>query len=250
MSNVPNYRSLAPIPIQSRQWPGRVITAPPTWVSVDLRDGNQALPIPMSPETKLEYFKMLCEIGFKEIEVGFPSASQDDFDFVRNLIEGNHIPSDVKISVLTQAREHLIRRTVESLYGVKQAIIHCYVATSDLHGKFVFNSDHDQVMQMAINGTQLVRDYVCAAGMKDIIAYEFSPEEFTDSDLDFVIDVCKKVKETWGKSAKRDFILNLPATVERITASPVRIASASPTGSGSPFQPAALVPNTPCCVLR
>ena len=215
MNSVPNYRSLDPIPVKSRQWPGRVITAPPTWVSVDLRDGNQALPIPMSPETKLEYFKMLCEIGFKEIEVGFPSASQDDFDFVRNLIEGNHIPSDVKISVLTQAREHLIRRTVESLYGVKQAIIHCYVATSDLHGKFVFNSDHDQVMQMAINGTRMVRDYVQSAGMKDIIAYEFSPEEFTDSDLDFVIDVCKKVKETWGKSAKPDFILNLPATVER-----------------------------------
>ena len=215
MNSVPNYRSLEPIPIKSRQWPGRVITAPPTWVSVDLRDGNQALPIPMSPETKLEYFKMLCDIGFKEIEVGFPSASQDDFDFVRNLIEGNHIPSDVKISVLTQAREHLIRRTVESLYGVKQAIIHCYVATSDLHGKFVFNSDHDQVMQMAINGTKMVRDYVQSAGMKDIIAYEFSPEEFTDSDLDFVIEVCKKVKETWGKSAKPDFILNLPATVER-----------------------------------
>ena len=215
MNSVPNYRSLDPIPVKSRQWPGRVITAPPTWVSVDLRDGNQALPIPMSPETKLEYFKMLCEIGFKEIEVGFPSASQDDFDFVRNLIEGNHIPSDVKISVLTQAREHLIRRTVESLYGVKQAIIHCYVATSDLHGKFVFNSDHDQVMQMAINGTRMVRDYVQSAGMKDIIAYEFSPEEFTDSDLDFVIEVCKKVKETWGKSAKPDFILNLPATVER-----------------------------------
>ena len=215
MNSVPNYRSLEPIPIKSRQWPGRVITAPPTWVSVDLRDGNQALPIPMSPETKLEYFKMLCDIGFKEIEVGFPSASQDDFDFVRNLIEGNHIPSDVKISVLTQAREHLIRRTVESLYGVKQAIIHCYVATSDLHGKFVFNSDHDQVMQMAINGTKMVRDYVQSAGMKDVIAYEFSPEEFTDSDLDFVIEVCKKVKETWGKSAKPDFILNLPATVER-----------------------------------
>ena len=212
--NVNNYRSPEPIPVKCRQWPDRVITKPPVWVSVDLRDGNQALPIPMSPETKLEYFKMLCDIGFKEIEVGFPSASQDDFDFVRQLIEENHIPSDVKISVLTQAREHLIKRTVESLKGVKQAIIHCYVATSDLHGKFVFNSDHDQVMQMAINGTQLVRDYVCAAGMKDIIAYEFSPEEFTDSDLDFVIDVCKKVKETWGKSAKRDFILNLPATAE------------------------------------
>ena len=215
MSNKPNYRSPEPIPVKSRQWPDRVITAPPVWVSVDLRDGNQALPIPMSPETKLEYFKMLCEIGFKEIEVGFPSASQDDFDFVRQLIEGNHIPDDVKISVLTQAREHLIKRTVESLAGVKQAIIHCYVATSDLHGKFVFNSDHQQVMDMAIAGTQMVRDYVNAAGMQDVIAYEFSPEEFTDSDLDFVIDVCKKVKETWGKSAKRDFILNLPATVER-----------------------------------
>ena len=215
MSNISNYRSPDPIPVKSRQWPDKTITQPPTWVSVDLRDGNQALPIPMSPETKLEYFKMLCEIGFKEIEVGFPSASQDDFDFVRQLIEENHIPSDVKISVLTQAREHLIKRTVESLKGVKQAIIHCYVATSDLHGKFVFNSDHDKVMDMAIAGTKMVRDHVDAAGMKDIISYEFSPEEFTDSDLDFVIEVCKKVKETWGKSAKSDFILNLPATVER-----------------------------------
>ena len=215
MSNVSNYRAPEPIPVKSRQWPNRTITVPPTWVSVDLRDGNQSLPIPMSPEVKLEYFKMLCEIGFKEIEVGFPSASQDDFDFVRQLIEGNHIPSDVKISVLTQAREHLIKRTVESLQGVRQAIIHCYVATSDLHGRFVFNSDHAKVLDMAIAGTKMVRDYVDAAGMTEIIGYEFSPEEFTDSDLDFVIDVCKKVKETWGKSAKPDFILNLPATVER-----------------------------------
>ncbi|MBE6369458.1 MAG: 2-isopropylmalate synthase [Lentisphaerae bacterium] len=215
MSCKSNYKSPDPIPVKSRQWPDKTITRPPTWVSVDLRDGNQALPIPMSPEVKLEYFKMLCDIGFKEIEVGFPSASQDDFDFVRQLIEGGHIPADVKISVLTQAREHLIKRTVESLSGVKQAIVHCYVATSDLHGKFVFNSDHQQVEDMAIAGTALVRKYVDEAGLKDVISYEFSPEEFTDSDLDFVIDVCKKVKDTWGKSAKSDFILNLPATVER-----------------------------------
>ncbi len=215
MNSNPKYRYPEPIPIRNRQWPDKIITQSPVWTSVDLRDGNQALPIPMAPETKLEYFKMLCNIGFKEIEVGFPSASQDDFDFVRELIEKNLIPDDVKISVLTQAREHLIARTVESLAGVKQAIVHCYVATSDLHGRFVFGCDRPQVMNMAVEGTRMVREAVEKAGLKGVIGYEFSPEEFTDSDLDFVIDVCKRVKETWGPSAKRDFILNLPATVER-----------------------------------
>ena len=141
MSSISNYRAPEPIPVKSRQWPDRTITHAPTWVSVDLRDGNQALPIPMSPETKLEYFKMLCEIGFKEIEISFPSASEDDFNFVRMLIEGNLIPDDVRISVLTQAREHLIKRTIESLSGLKgKAILHCYVATSDLHSKFVLGA--------------------------------------------------------------------------------------------------------------
>ena len=203
------------IQVKNRQWPDRKIQKAPIWASVDLRDGNQALPVPMNPETKLEYFKMLVKIGFKEIEVGFPSASQDDFDFIRTLIEDNHIPDDVRIAVLTQARGHLITRTVESLKDAKTALLHCYVPTSDLHGRFVFGRDREAVKQMAVDGTRMVKDAVRDAGMEGIIAYEFSPEEFTDTDIDFAIDVCKAVKETWGPSAKHDFILNLPATVER-----------------------------------
>jgi len=211
----PKYIYPESIQVKNRQWPDRKIQKAPIWASVDLRDGNQALPVPMNPETKLEYFKMLVKIGFKEIEVGFPSASQDDFDFIRTLIEGNHVPDDVRIAVLTQARGHLITRTVESLKGAKTALLHCYVPISDLHGRFVFGRDRKAVKQMAVDGTRMVKDAVRDAGMEDIIAYEFSPEEFTDSDIDFAINVCKAVKETWGPSAKHDFILNLPATVER-----------------------------------
>ena len=216
MCSYKKYVPVKPIAIENRQWPSRVIEKAPTWTSVDLRDGNQSLPIPMNPEKKLRYFRMLTEIGFKEIEVGFPSASQDDFDFVRTLIENDLIPDDVCISVLTQARKHLIDRTVESLKGAKQAIIHCYVASSDLHGRFVFNMDRAKVMEMAINGTQMVKDAIAEAGIDFPVRYEFSPEEFTDSDLDFVVDLCAKVKECWGEvKEKKDFILNLPATVER-----------------------------------
>jgi 2-isopropylmalate synthase len=215
MSNSNKYKRPEFINLENRTWPDKQLDSAPVWCSVDLRDGNQALPIPMNPKKKIEYFHMLTDIGFKQIEVGFPSASQDDFDFVRMLIEENHIPGDVTISVLTQAREHLIRRTVESLKGVKQAILHCYVATSDLHGKIVFNRDHQGVIDMAIEGTRLTKEILAEEGMSDCVGYEFSPEEFTDTDPDFAIEVCKAVKETWGPSTKESFILNLPATVER-----------------------------------
>ncbi len=211
----PKYRAAAPVRISNRQWPDNEITKAPVWVSVDLRDGNQALPVPMDPEHKLEYFKLLVRLGFKEIEVSFPAASQDDFDFVRRLIEEKHIPDDVRISVLTQARKHLIDRTVQSLRGVGQAVIHCYVPTSDLHGQFVFGRGRQEVMQMAVEGTRMVKEAIAANGMGDEIGYEFSPEEFTDTDIDFAIELCSKVKEAWGPSAKENFILNLPATVER-----------------------------------
>ncbi len=211
----PKYIYPESVQVKNRQWPDRKIQKAPIWASVDLRDGNQALPVPMNPETKLEYFKMLVKIGFKEIEVGFPSASQDDFDFIRSLIENNLIPDDVRIAVLTQARGHLITRTVESLKGAKTALLHCYVPTSDLHGRFVFGRDREAVKQMAVDGTRMVKDAVQDAGLEGVVAYEFSPEEFTDTDIDFAIDVCKAVKETWGPCAKNDFILNLPATVER-----------------------------------
>ena len=217
MGSYPKYKRLEPIPVSNRRWPDKQIKKAPTWCSVDLRDGNQALPIPMSPTTKLEYFKLLLKIGFKEIEIGFPSASQDDFDFCRKLIEDKLIPDDVTISVLVQARKHLIERTVEALKGAHKAVIHCYVASSDLHGRFVFNNDRDAVLQMAVEGTKLIIDEITKNNMQNYIGYEFSPEEFTDTDPDFAIELCKKVKETWGKCQKGDFILNLPATVERRT---------------------------------
>ena len=215
MSPDPKYVYPQPIEIDHRQWPDRIITKPPVWASVDLRDGNQALPEPMTPKQKLEYFNMLLGIGFKEIEVSFPSASEDDFNFVRQLIEKNLVPDDVRISVLTQARRHLIDRTIESLRGVKSAIAHCYVATSDLHGRFVFGDTRDEVLKMAVEGTRMVRDAIAKADLEKVVSYEFSPEEFTDSDLNFVIDLCCAVKEEWGEATPDTFILNLPATVER-----------------------------------
>ncbi len=215
MNTYPKYRYPEPVKIENRQWPDRILTQPPVWASVDLRDGNQALPEPMGPEHKLEYFNMLVGIGFKEIEVAFPSASADDFNFVRMLIERNLIPDDVRISVLTQARRHLIDRTIESLRGVKHAIAHCYVPTSDLHGRFVFNHNREEVKQMAVDGTRMVKEAIEREGLWGKVAYEFSPEEFTDSDLDFVVEVCCAVKEVWGPSTPDMLILNLPATVER-----------------------------------
>ena len=215
MNSDPKYTYPEPIKIENRQWPDRIITKPPVWASVDLRDGNQALPEPMTPKQKLEYFNMLLGIGFKEIEVSFPSASEDDFNFVRDLIEKDLVPDDVRISVLTQARRHLIDRTIESIRGVKSAIAHCYVATSELHGRFVFGDTRDEVLKMAVEGTRMVRDAIAREDLEKVVTYEFSPEEFTDSDLNFVIDLCCAVKEEWGASTPDTFILNLPATVER-----------------------------------
>lgn len=215
MKALKKYSYPESIPLKKRKWPNKKIKSAPIWCSVDLRDGNQALPIPMSPDKKLEYFKMLVKTGFKEIEVGFPSASQDDFDFVRRLIEKELIPDDVRISVLTQSRKHLIERTVESLEGAKNAILHLYVATSDLHGRIVFGRKREDVKKIVLDGTEIVMGALDKAGLRKNVGYEFSPEEFTDSDIDFVLKICKKLKKIWGKSSKKDFILNLPATVER-----------------------------------
>ncbi len=211
---ISKYRYPTAVPIQNRQWPDRVITHAPRWVSVDMRDGNQAFPVPMNPEQKLIYFNMLLSIGFKDIEVAFPSASQDDFELVRRLITENLVPDGVRISVLTQARRHLIERTVESMAGVKNGLLHCYVPTSDLHGKFVFGREREQIRKMTVEGVRIIRDELAARGLGHV-AFEFSPEEFTDSDINFVIDLCAAVKEEWGPARKDDFVLNLPATVER-----------------------------------
>jgi 2-isopropylmalate synthase len=199
----------------NRQWPARTLTVSPAWCSVDLRDGNQALPNPMDPDQKLEYFQLLCRIGFKEIEAGFPSASQDDFDFFRRLIEDNHIPDDVFIMGLTQCRPHLIERTFEAFKGVKKGIVHAYIATSELHMKQVFGTDQSGTMKAAVDATKQIRALADTMPDSDI-RYEFSPEEFTDTDMPFCLELCKAVYDAWGKATpEKPMILNLPATVER-----------------------------------
>jgi 2-isopropylmalate synthase len=212
---VSKYRIPPAIDLPDRQWPSRTLTTSPIWASVDLRDGNQALPNPLNPRQKMEYFELLCKIGFKHIEVGFPSASQDDFDFARRLIDEKHIPGDVYIMVLTQCRDHLIERTFESLKGVKQAILHAYIATSNLHMRQVFDLDRQGLIEQAVKSVEQIRAGVEAMPDSDI-RFEFSPEEFTDSDLDLVIDLCEAVYSAWGRATpEKPMILNLPATVER-----------------------------------
>lgn len=213
--NAPKYKTPAAFEITDRQWPARTLTSGPAWCSVDLRDGNQALPNPMNPDQKLEYFQLLCRIGFKEIEAGFPSASQDDFDFFRQLIENDHIPDDVYVMGLTQCRPHLIERTFEAFKGVKKGIVHAYIASSELHMNQVFGMDQAATLKTAAEATQQIRKLADSMPESDI-RYEFSPEEFTDTDLPFALDLCKAVFEAWGKATpEKPLILNLPATVER-----------------------------------
>jgi 2-isopropylmalate synthase len=214
-TSIAKYVLPKPFDYPERQWPVRSITKSPIWVSVDLRDGNQALPNPLTPRQKLEYFHLLCQIGFKNIEVAFPSASQDDFDFTRRLIDDDLIPEDVFIMALTQCRDHLIERTFDAISGIRQAIFHAYLATSDLHIRQVFDLTPKQAVHVAIQSVNQIRMGV--EGMPDSdIRLEFSPEEFTDTDLDFSLEVCEAVYATWGRaSAEKPLILNLPATVER-----------------------------------
>ena len=218
MLNHPNtkYRSFPPVQLKDRTWPNRVITQPPIWMSTDLRDGNQALFEPMNADRKMRMFNMLVDIGFKEIEVAFPAASQTDYDFVRTLIEHGHIPQDVTIEVLTQAREHLIRRTIESLYGVRRAIVHVYNATSRPFREIVFGMTRDEVLAMAVSSVKLVRELAEAHPETEWIL-EYSPETFTATELDFARDVCDAVVAAWGASTTRKVIINLPATVEVAT---------------------------------
>lgn len=207
------YRPVPALELPDRQWPGRVTTRAPIWLSTDLRDGNQALFEPMSVEKKLELFRTLCAVGFKEIEVAFPSASQTDFDFVRRLIEGGHVPADVTIAVLTQAREHLVRRTVESLRGARRAVVHVYTATAPLFREVVFRMTRAEVKAMAVDAVTLVREL--AQGLEGTrVDLEFSPETFSATELDFALEISDAVVEAWRASANRKVILNLPATVE------------------------------------
>jgi len=204
------------VELPDRTWPDKVITKAPRWCAVDLRDGNQALIDPMSPARKLKMFELLVRMGYKEIEVGFPSASQTDFDFVRQLIEGNHIPDDVTIQVLTQAREHLIERTYESLVGAKQAIVHLYNSTSVLQRRVVFNQDEDGILDIALQGARLCKKYEETL-VDTHITYEYSPESFTGTELDYAVRVCNAIADVFEASADRQVIINLPATVEMAT---------------------------------
>ena len=213
---VNKYKAFEPIDLKDRQWPSKVINQAPTWCSVDLRDGNQALIEPMGSERKDRMFSLLCKLGFKEIEVGFPSASQTDFDFVRSLIEDKKIPSDVNIQVLTQSRNKLIERTFESLKGIPKAIVHFYNSTSTLQRKVVFNQDKDGIKEIAINGALKIKELALANPDTDW-SFEYSPESFTGTELDYAAEVCDAVVDILKDISNHKIIINLPATVEMST---------------------------------
>jgi 2-isopropylmalate synthase len=210
------YRSFTPIDIADRKWPNRVIAAPPQWCSVDLRDGNQALIEPMDAARKRRMFDMLVKIGFKEIEVGFPAASQTDFDFVREIIERELIPEDVTIQVLTQARPELIARTYESLKGARRAIMHVYNSTSVAQRRVVFRTDRAGIVDIAVRGASVVREHALRQPDTDW-TFEYSPESFTGTELDFAVEICDAVNAVWEPTPAHKAILNLPATVEMAT---------------------------------
>jgi 2-isopropylmalate synthase len=210
------YRAFAPVGLNDRTWPSTVITQPPIWCSVDLRDGNQALIEPMDAPRKRRMFDMLVKIGFKEIEVGFPAASQTDFDFVRELIELNLIPDDVVIQVLTQARPELIARTYESLRGVRRAIMHVYNSTSVAQRRVVFRTDRAGIIDIAVRGAEVVRELALKQPDSDW-RFEYSPESFTGTELDFAVEVCDAVNAVWEPTQTHKSIVNLPATVEMAT---------------------------------
>ena len=210
------YRPYAGPDLPDRTWPGMRIETAPVWCSVDLRDGNQALIEPMDGARKMRMFKLLVDMGFKEIEVGFPSASETDYNFLRELIEGGHVPEDVTIQVLTQAREHLIDRTIESLDGAPNAILHLYNSTSTLQRRVVFKADRDGVKQIAVDGAKMVADRIAKCGA-DNLRLQYSPESFTGTELDYALEVCEAVMDVWQPTAANPTIINLPATVEMST---------------------------------
>jgi 2-isopropylmalate synthase len=216
--HIEKYQAYPPVNLPDRTWPSKVIDHAPVWCSVDLRDGNQALVDPMDSARKHRMFKTLVEMGFKEIEVGFPSASDTDFNFVREIIEGGLIPDDVTIQVLTQAREHLIERTIESLMGAKSVIVHLYNSTSELQRRVVFQQDREGVKQIAVEGAKMVKDRLARleeAGTK--VRLQYSPESFTGTELDYALEVCEAVMDVWQPTPDNPVIINLPSTVEMST---------------------------------
>ena len=213
-----NYKRYQRVPVMNypeREWPNKEIQKAPIWCSVDLRDGNQALVEPMVVEEKIEMFNMLVQMGFKEIEIGFPAASQIEFDFLRQLVERNLIPDDVMVQVLTQCREHLVKRTFEAIQGIKKAVVHIYNSTSTLQRDVVFHMDREEIKKIATDGVAMVKNY-----MKDHdgeVVLEYSPESFTGTELDFALDICNAVQRAWGPTPEHKMIMNLPSTVEMTT---------------------------------
>lgn len=212
------YIPFQQINLPDRQWPNKVIEKAPIWCSVDLRDGNQALIDPMNLQEKLEFFHALCDMGFKEIEIGFPSASETEYEICRELIEGNHIPDDVTIQVLVQAREHLIRKTFEAIEGAKNVIVHFYNSTSTLQRKVVFKTDMDGVIDIAVKGAKLVKELTEQYQGDTNIRFEYSPESFSGTEMDNAVEICARVMEELGATKENPVILNLPNTVEMCTA--------------------------------
>jgi 2-isopropylmalate synthase len=207
------YRPFPPVHLPDRQWPERTLTQAPIWCSVDLRDGNQALPVPMNVEQKLELFDAIVKCGFKEIEVGFPSASNTEFEFMRRLVEEDRIPADVRIQVLVQAREDLIERTVESLAGSRNAIIHLYNSTSPAQRKYVFGMEKPEIVEVARRGTQWIKDRRGKLAGTNVL-FQYSPESFSATEVEFSLEICEAVMEVWQPTAENPIILNLPDTVE------------------------------------
>lgn len=215
MLNYQRYKRVPVVTYPERQWPCNEIKKAPIWCSVDLRDGNQALTEPMVVEEKIEMFDLLIRLGFKEIEVGFPAASQIEYDFLRQLVERKLIPDDVVIQVLVQCREHLIKRTFEALQGVKKAIVHIYNSTSTLQRDVVFGKGREEIREIAVKGTEWVKQYM--QGFDGEVVLEYSPESFTGTELDFALEICTAVQETWGATPDKKIIFNLPSTVEMNT---------------------------------
>lgn len=216
--NSSKYKLATWVDLPDRQWPNRVITSAPNWCSVDLRDGNQSLAVPMSIPEKLELFKTLVKIGFKEIEVGFPAASDTEYNFLRTLVDENLIPDDVAVQVLTQSREPLIRKTFDALKGVKKAIVHLYNSTSARQRKITFNMQKSEIVEIAIKGAKLVRELADEAAKNGSqIQMEYSPESFSDTELDFALEICEAVKSVWKPTLENKLILNLPETVQYTT---------------------------------
>ena len=215
-SPITKYKPWGVIDLPDRQWPNRVIERAPQWCSVDLRDGNQALPIPMGVKEKLELFKLLCQVGFEQIEIGFPSAAQTEFDFARKLIDEKLVPNGVALQVLTQAREHLIRKSFDSLRGAEKAIIHVYNSTSPLQREVTFGMSKEQIKQIAVEGVCLIKKLLPELPDTEV-QLEYSPESFSDTEEDYALEVCEAVMEAWEPTVENPIILNLPATVELFT---------------------------------